>query len=147
MKKDETKETYEQMTLRILGYFQMLEFVLKAYIGHAYELIKHCVGDKIHFDYDVKDVKNNSLGRLLVVFAKLHPDEALLTRLKQLCERRNEIAHTSLIVVIGEPYDVEDVATRTLEFVLLADEVWTCLNIVMSEHRKLKKQLAELTAI
>ena len=99
------REAYKEITLHILGYFQLLEFGLKAYIGHAYSTIKKSVGTKVHFDYTAKDVEEFPLERLLSIFSKLNANKELIKRLNKLRAERNHVAHNSLIIAMGSKYD------------------------------------------
>lgn len=124
------RESYKVTTLRILGNFQLLEFGLKVYIGKAYSLIKHCVGDKIYFDYAAKDVESFALERLLKVFSKLNSNNELITRLNKLKDERNHIAHKALIITMVSKYDSGAIEDKYIEYYSLEDELSECLKLL-----------------
>ncbi|MBL8539485.1 MAG: hypothetical protein JNK68_03850 [Betaproteobacteria bacterium] len=134
---DESRDSYKRLILRILGNFQLLEFALKAYIGRAYSVIKSRVGDAIHFDYSEKDVESFPLERLLNTFSKLNTNKELVARLNKLREKRNHIAHTSLIVTMGTKYDPDAVEDKCDEYLLLEDELAQCLQLVIEEAQRI----------
>lgn len=133
------RDSYKATIMRILGNFQLLEFALKVYIGKTYLLIKNCVGDKVHFGYTAKDVESFALERLLNVFSKLNSNNELLTRLKNLKDERNHIAHKALIITMGAKYDQGAVEDKYIEYFTLEDELAECLKLVIEEVRSLKE--------
>ena len=134
------REAYKEITLHILSYFQLLEFGLKAYIGHAYSTIKKSVGTKVHFDYTAKDVEEFPLERLLSIFSKLNANKELIKRLNKLRAERNHLAHNSLIIVMGSKYDAGAIEDRLQEYYLLEGELTDCLNLVIEESQSLMLQ-------
>lgn len=137
---DDPRSPYKQTVLRILGSFQLLEFALKAYIGRAYRVIAQSVHRKVSFDYSQNDVESFPLERLVNTFAKLNDNKDLIQRLNALREKRNHIAHRSLLITFGAMYDRGEVEDRFFEFVDLEDELTECLNLLISEAKALKER-------
>ena len=135
------REQYQATTLRILGKFQLLEFVLKYYIGFSYKLIQTKVDGATHFGYSIDDVENHPLERLLTTFAKLNGNVALHKRLNSLRERRNHVAHRSLLVCFGWSDSDTSLEKADEDFFRLEDEVHECLQAVRDELVSLKGTL------
>ena len=133
----DVKESYKAMTLRIMANFQLLELTLKIYIGRAYEFIEIVLADRMHFAYSIKDVENHSLEKLLTTFAKLNSNIELIQRLNKLREKRNHVAHESLLITLGAMKNVELLHTKHGEFFHLEDELAECLTLIIEETRKL----------
>lgn len=91
------REDYNEKALEILKSFQVLEFALKAYIVHSYNIIKHRVGVDVRFEYSYHDIKDDALGALINKFSKLTSDQNLVGKLKQLRDKRNYVAHEAFL--------------------------------------------------
>lgn len=137
------RDSYKAMTLRILSNFQLLELVLKIYIGRSYEFIDLSLNGLMHFDYSVADVESFPLERLLNVFGKLNGNSELLKRLNKLRAQRNHVAHESLIIVAGTVYKKDVVEEMHTEFFFLEDELAQCLRLVIEETKSLKLLLSQ----
>jgi hypothetical protein len=137
----EPRDNYKATVLRILSNFQLLEFMLKVYIGNVYDFISVSVADKVHFGYSITDIENHSLERLLGIFSKFNTNQDLNKRLNKLKEQRNHIAHESLLIVMGTNYDRETTNERHIDFMMLEDELFECLKITIEETKALKTKL------
>jgi hypothetical protein len=142
----ELREQYRATTLRILGQFQLLEFVLKNYIGIAYKLIQKRVDGAIHFGYSIEDVQNHSLERLVTIFSKLNSNDELNRQLNVLRDKRNHVAHKSLIASMGRGYDVAILEKANEDFFYLEDEVQECIVAAVEELRAIRGKLDESVA-
>jgi hypothetical protein len=138
------RESYKATTLRILGSFQLLEFALKVYIGKSYDVIKASVGEKFHFDYSIADVESFPLERLLTVFAKLNSNSDLIKRLNKMREKRNHIAHKSLLLTMGPMYDPAAIEDTHYDYFWLEDELAECLQLLIGETKLLKEVYLKL---
>lgn len=131
-------EPYKSLSLKVLGSFQLLEFSLKLYIATAYKVIQEELNGKIPFNYSYPDIKNYPLERLINLFAKLNDNEDLSTRLNKLRDKRNKVAHTSLLCV----YDVfreilgEDIHENYADLSATEGEVDHCLGLIAGEMLK-----------
>lgn len=129
---------YRDRVVGLLTNYQLLELLLKMYIGTSYEYIQMLVEDHIHFDFSVTDVENYPLERLLNLFGKLNSNEELKKRLNKLRKERNYLAHEALIVTIGDNPNMDTIHKKAEDFFCLEDEVMECLKLVTDEFGKLK---------
>lgn len=127
------QQYYRDRTVGILTNFQLLEFILKMYIGEAYNYIHNLVEDRIHFGFSIKDVDTYPLERLLNVFDKLNRNEDLKKRLNKLRKQRNYIAHEALLVSLGSHSNMDTLYKKAEEFFYLEDELSECLNLLTNE--------------
>ncbi|CAD5267986.1 MULTISPECIES: hypothetical protein [Halomonadaceae] len=127
------QQYYRGRTVDILTSFQLLEFILKTYIGEAYNYIHRLVEDRIHFGFSIKDVETYPLERLLNVFDKLNRNEDLKKRLNKLRKQRNYIAHEALLVSLGSHSDMDTLYKKAEEFFYLEDELSECLDLLTKE--------------
>lgn len=124
-------EPYKSLSLKVLGSFQLLEFSLKLYIATAYKSIKEEVNGKIPFNYSYSDIKCHPLEKLINIFSKLNENKDLIDRLNKLREKRNRIAHTSLLCA----YDVfkeildKDIHENYADLLVVESEVGFLLGI------------------
>lgn len=131
-------EPYKSLNLKVLGSFQLLELSLKLYIATAYKVIRDNLNGKIPFNYTYSDIKNYPLERLINLFTKLNDNKELLAHLNKLRDKRNKIAHTSLLCV----YDVfreildEDIHENYAELSATESEVDQCLGLIAEEMFK-----------
>ena len=133
----DVKDSYKKMTIRILANFQLLEFLLKLYIGKSYDMIHTCVGERVYFDFSISDVENYPLERLLNVFGKLNSNKDLQKRLNKLKTKRNHIAHQSLLITIGDLGNKDVLHEKHGEFFYLEDELSECLTSTIEEFKQL----------
>ena len=126
----QVQELYKDRTVGLLTNFQLLELILKLYIGASYDTIHSLVEERIHFGFSVEDVENYPLERLLNVFGKLNGNEELKKRLNKLKKERNYIAHEALLVTIGPNPNKETLHKKAGDFFHLEDELSECLKLV-----------------
>ena len=129
---------YKDRAVGLLTNYQLLELLLKMYIGTSYEHIQSLVEDHIYFDFSVEDVENYPLERLLNLFGKLNGNDELKKRLNKLKKERNYIAHEALIVTIGSNPNMDTLHKKAEDFFYLEDELMECLKLVTDEFGKLK---------
>jgi hypothetical protein len=135
------RDQYRGTTLRILGKFQLLEFALKHYIGFSYQLIEKKLDGAMHFGYSISDVENYPLEKLLNTFCKLNDNRPLHKRLNSLRDKRNHVAHKSLLVTFGWKEDGNALEKADEAYYYLEDEVHICLSDVQKELRVIKEKL------
>ena len=89
---------------RAASQFQFIEECLKMYLCECFDIVRKNVQGKIAFEYTDKDVRNKSLGPLIVMFKKYSTNKQLVERLEKIREDRNYIAHEAYVLV-GNPTD------------------------------------------
>ena len=141
------KEVYKERALNILTNFQLMEFALKIYIGKSYEFIQFLVGEKVHFDFSINDVKNYPLERLLGLFGKLNDNKELKKRLDKLRSQRNDLAHDALLFTIGDVFDMDLIHKKLGDFFHLENEIAECLQLLTKEGRLLLVKFSQGNSI
>lgn len=124
----------------MLGYFQLLEFALKNYVGLSYDVIQARVNGIAHFDSTESNLDDLPLGRLLNLFKKLNSNAELLGRLQKLQAERNHISRLSLPTTMGPLYDRPATEDRYIEDLILEVELVECLQAVSFESKQLQER-------
>lgn len=140
------RELYKERVTAILANFQLLELVLKIYIGKSYELIAYLVEDRIHFDFSISDVENYPLERLLNLFGKMNRNEELKKRLNKLRTERNYVAHEGLLVTVGSTPNMDSLHQKARDFFFLQDELAECLNLLNQESKMLLQRFSQVNS-
>ena len=91
------QELYGRGVNEVLGGFQLIEEMLKSYIGLHFDSIRALVQGRIHFEFRHADYQDAALGRLVQVFSKLSANTELVTDLRAVVKRRDHIAHKALL--------------------------------------------------
>jgi hypothetical protein len=93
--------------------FQYVEECLRLYVVVAYDFIRSRTADKLQFKLDVKDLQKDTLGRLIDKFSKLSSNTKLVSELRVLQPKRNEIAHRGLMLSLTQQKDVNFLDEQT----------------------------------
>lgn len=142
------KEEYNQRALDLLKSFQVIEFSLKAYIVHSYNIIKYRVGGDVTFDYSYRDIRKQPLGALISSFAKLTDDKDLVRKLGEVSGKRNYIAHQAFMISEDKLADdlKDDFVELNLGLESIQLEVNECLERMLcnlDRHYLIEPQLKE----
>jgi hypothetical protein len=78
---------------------QQVELQLKYYLAGVFKVIKKYAGAHLHIGIDEKHFEDMSLERLIQNFKLYSKDESLIKRLSKFKEKRNNLAHKSLLKV------------------------------------------------
>ena len=136
---------YRLDAVKTLSGFQMLEFSLKIYISVAYNLIAHKVSGIVPFKYKYKDIKNHPLEKLLNLFQKHNDNVDLQKRLNRLRQKRNDLAHTDLLIAHEELRDIlgKDLTENHVSIQEVQKELDECLKIMAGELDNIFKVKAD----
>ncbi|MFC3552474.1 hypothetical protein ACFOLC_15830 [Lysobacter cavernae] len=96
------KELYRDGAAHALAGYQMIEELLKTYIGNHFEIVRSLVDGRVHFGFRKEDYKQAPLGRLLQVFAKICDDTSLVDALRAELPHRDHVAHQSLLILFAK---------------------------------------------
>jgi hypothetical protein len=75
--RDKNEDDFYLEVAHALSGCQLVEQELKLYITEAFELVRKCVGDKMHFKMSGDDYADSSLERLITTFKKLSDNQRL----------------------------------------------------------------------
>jgi hypothetical protein len=94
--RDRNEDDFYLEVAHALSGCQLVEQELKLYITEAFELVRKCVGDKMHFKMSGDDYADSSLERLIITFKKLSDNERLSTDLNKFKDERNFLSHQGI---------------------------------------------------
>ncbi len=97
MDPDFWENMYEKGVLSVLAQYQIIEELMKQYIGIAYKIIKGSVHEKMTFGHIEEEVTGLPYGRLLKIFKKLNNNKELHKKIADQNIHRNHIAHRALL--------------------------------------------------
>ncbi|WP_369915443.1 hypothetical protein AB8810_02250 [Xanthomonas sp. NCPPB 3005] len=109
------KELYREGASHALAGYQMIEELLKTYIGNYFGIVRSLVQDKIYFGFRKQDYKQAPLGRLLQTFDKICADKELVAALRAEVPHRDHIAHQSLLVLFAKSQPTPEDFSKLLE--------------------------------
>ncbi|HNV87439.1 MAG TPA: hypothetical protein PKL53_00595 [Methylotenera sp.] len=135
--------------LKLIALFQVLEVSLKLYIGANYLYINEKVRKEIVFKYSFADLQNVPLGRLLKIFAKFNHNSELQKKLNNIIERRNLVAHRSMILSSESmPINLKKLTVgygeNPIDYVELNKELLECQTMLRAENLRLATLLEEI---
>ena len=91
--------------MRALGFLQMIEEVLRLYVGTAEEMIEAARPYGVPFRVDRQSIESAALGKLITMFEKLNRNSDLHIRLRALTKHRNHIAHVAFMRAVQGTVD------------------------------------------
>lgn len=94
--RDKNEDDFYLEVAHALSGCQLVEQELKLYITEALDLVRKCVGDKMHFKMSGDDYADSPLGRLITAFKKLSDNEQLATDLNKFKDERNFLSHQGI---------------------------------------------------
>lgn len=97
---------YSNALQMALADFQYIEECLRLYISVAYDLIRHETSKHLPFKFDASDLDRDALGRLIDKYAKFSNNTILVSALREILPRRNEIAHRGLLLSSAQQHDI-----------------------------------------
>ncbi|UIJ43091.1 hypothetical protein LWM38_15720 [Vibrio kanaloae] len=110
---EELKNNQEKFVIKLLGKFQLLELILKKYID-AYVTFKlRERGDSDH----LKGLEDLPLGILIKRLRKVTGDNELADRVHALLDMRNDLAHSSLLVVHKKQIDKPELFDKQFDYI------------------------------
>jgi hypothetical protein len=112
--RDKNEDDFYLEVAHALSGCQLVEQELKLYITEAFDLVRKCVGNKMHFKMSGDDYDNTSLEGLIKVFRKLSDNEHLSADLNQFKEERNFLSHQGIAHCLD--YEGELFQTTAIEF-------------------------------
>jgi len=119
--------------------FQLIEEALKTCIDETNKKIRIVVRGKIPFKYSRQDVGKDALGTLINKFEKINNNMRLITKLKELPPKRNNIAHKGLLFTLAEQNDKKDIALKIKKLEILRKETRAILFELLEEFKKIKQ--------
>jgi hypothetical protein len=94
--RDKNEDDFYLEVAHALSGCQLVEQELKLYITEAFDLVRKCVGDKMHFKMSGDDYANSSLEGLIKIFKKLSDNDSLSTELNKFKDERNFLSHQGI---------------------------------------------------
>jgi hypothetical protein len=94
---------------------QLVEYEIKLYLSEAFELIRKCVGDKLAFSMNDRDIENSSLERLITLLAKYTDNFKLVKQLNRFKDKRNTLAHRGIAQCLDPELELDVGAIADLE--------------------------------
>ena len=132
------KSSYREVANHALAGYQLVEELLKTYIGNHFEIARSLLGDRLHLDFTRKDYEKAPLGRLLQVFAKLCPDAKLVADLRAELPHRDHVAHQSLLILFSSsPASAEFLHSHISDLVERNDSIASLLGRLNEAHARL----------
>jgi hypothetical protein len=105
---------------------QFIEETLRMCILSALEIARLQLSSYFPVRYKSEDISKLPLGTLVSIFSKINNDGALHRDLKSISHERNDVAHRSLLLSLGELRDqshMTEVAERMKDFVRRSTEI------------------------
>lgn len=134
----EGKRLYGVVTNQALAGYQLIEEMLKLYIGSHFELVRALVASRLHFDFKESDFRDAALGRLVQTFSKLCADKELVGELRAVIRRRDHLAHRALL----ELYEDHS----AVSYQRLLDEITEDLHRLAALMQRLQQATSQLRA-
>jgi hypothetical protein len=94
--RDKNEDDFYLEVAHALSDCQLVEQELKLYITEAFDLVRKCVGDKMHFKISGDDYANSSLEGLIKIFKKLSGSDSLSVDLNKFKDERNFLSHQGI---------------------------------------------------
>jgi hypothetical protein len=94
--RDKSEDAFYLEVAHALSGCQLVEQQLKLYITEAFDLVRKCVGEKMHFKMSGDDYADSSLERLITTFKKLSNNVQLSTDLGRFKDERNFLSHQGI---------------------------------------------------
>jgi hypothetical protein len=139
-----TEDDFRIQFAHAAGTFQVLEECLKIYLQTCFNIVRSRLPPDMCFDYTVKDVVNEPMGRLAQMFKRYNSDAALYGKLMALTKKRNYIAHQAYLIMLDKTYG-EDVLIKEITKVNdISNEASAVAKLVSRETRKLHKLYEKL---
>ncbi|MGR2840729.1 hypothetical protein ABMX64_22175 [Vibrio vulnificus] len=93
--RNELQKNYEKALFSALTQFQFVESLLRTYIATSYDVIRLKIdgSDTLCYEFNEKDIETAGLQRLNTNFRKLCKNKPLHSKIKKVCEARNQLAH------------------------------------------------------
>jgi hypothetical protein len=117
--------------------FQYIEECLRLYVAVSYDFIRSRVADKLPFKMDEKDLEKDALGRLIDKYSKLSKNAKLVSELRELLPKRNEIAHKGLLLSLEQQRDVEFLDEQAKRFQELHERLKPHIRTLLNERAAL----------
>ena len=118
---EEELNRYKKEFLRALEKFQFIEETLKMCLLSAIEIARIQLSPYFPIKYQSKDIKKLPLGPLINIFIKINDDRTLHRDLRKIREKRNQVAHESLLFTLGELNDKSFITNKIAEMKEIAD--------------------------
>jgi len=119
--------------------FQFMEESIRMYLGSAYYIVLRKLDSQIPFEFTYKDVKNDSLGKLLIKFAKFNSNKQLTDRIRKLIKDRNHLVHRAYLMTAEELNDDKFLSDETVKLKRIVRSSKECLNSLMEELKSIEE--------
>lgn len=130
-------EHYREIASHALAGFQLIEASLKDYIAVYHDKVRDSLPPGMTYLHHGTDVQDAALGKLVSVFAKMNNNKALIEKLRNLQQTRDNLAHRALAKLYGPTSVTEDFIAQIPTLTGLAEELGILLGDVHDEHIKL----------
>jgi hypothetical protein len=104
------KQMYEKGVNQLLAGFQLIEDMLKSYLEAHFDLTRAFLAGRLHFEFRREDYQEAPLNRLMHVFSRLCANSQLVTELRAVIKRRNDVAHRALLKLFDNQLSPTDYA-------------------------------------
>jgi len=116
-----------------------MEESIRMYLGSAYYIVLRKLDSQIPFEFTYKDVKNDSLGKLLIKFAKFNSNKQLTDRIRKLIKDRNHLVHRAYLMTAEELNDDKFLSDETVKLKRIVRSSKECLNSLMEELKSIEE--------
>jgi hypothetical protein len=137
------EKKYKKEINNALERCQFIEEKLRACIMRAVEIAEIRLLQDFPVRYTSKDISKLTMGTLVSIFSKINADTDLLESLKLITKDRNNVAHKSLLLTLGELQDVKHMEKATQEMKDIVERATTIHYRLLDIQNDLIKALHE----
>lgn len=127
----------------VLMDFQFIEECLRMYIAKCYEHIACQLRGAPPFQYGYRDLEKDSLGKLVGKFEKLNRNSSLISELRRLTSKRNQVAHRAFLLTYEEVRNDDYLKAQLDDIVNTKRCTKECFYALLNEWREVEKQLGQ----
>jgi len=120
---------------------QFIEATLRMYLGTVVEIATLTLADYFPVRVTDKDLAKRPMGSLVKIFSKFNENDQLQSRLKYLVERRNHVAHQSLLFTLGELGDEVHMGKAAEDMKTIGEEAKEVHEMLLDEGMEAQRLL------
>ena len=139
---------YFNAIMRCMISFQFVEEALKMVLIRLESLTYFCLRQYTHYNLKpkVSAIQNAAMGRLIDMLTIYSDDKELITELRKIKKKRDQIAHRSLLMTSEEISDEEHIHLKAAELETIKESSEAMLKRLLDKWKDLDDLLNKITA-